>query len=66
MHDNDPKHTSALIKDWLVKQHMKTLPWPSYFSDLNSIAHLWDELERKLKKRQPKNRQELGDVLMEE
>ena len=26
MHDNDPKHTSALVKDWLVKQHMKTLP----------------------------------------
>ena len=28
MHDNDPKHTSALVKDWLVKQHMKTLSWP--------------------------------------
>ena len=30
MHDYDPKHTSALVKDWLVKQHMKTLPWPLY------------------------------------
>ena len=20
-HDNDPKHTSTLVKDWLVKQH---------------------------------------------
>ena len=45
---------------------MKTLPWPSYASDLNPIEHLWDELERRLKKRQPKNRQELGSLLMEE
>ena len=66
MHDNDPKHTSALVKDWLIKQHMKTLPWPSYFTDLNPVEHLWDELERKLKKRQPIKRQELGNLLIEE
>ena len=66
MHDNDPKHTSVLIKDWLVKQHMKTLPWPSYSPDANLAEHLWNELERRLKKRQPKNRQQLGNLLMEE
>ena len=66
MHDNDPKHTSALIKDWLIKQHMETLAWPSCFPNLNPVEHLWDELERRLKKRQPKNRQELGNILIEE
>ena len=66
MHDNDPKHTSVLVKDWLVKQHMKTLPWPSYSPDLNLVEQLWDELERRLKKCQPKNRQQLGNLLMEE
>ena len=30
IYDNDLKYTSALVKDRLVKQHMKTLPWPSY------------------------------------
>ena len=30
MYDNDLKHTSALVKDWLIKQYMKTLPWSSY------------------------------------
>ena len=39
MHDNDPKHTSVLAKDWLVKQHMKTLRWPSYSPDANLAEH---------------------------
>ena len=65
-HDNDPKHTSALVKDWLIKQNMKILSWSSYFPDLNPVEHLWDELERRLKKCQPKNRQELGNLLMEQ
>ena len=25
MHDNDPKHTSRLIKDWLNRQTIETL-----------------------------------------
>ena len=66
MHDNDPKRTSDLGKDWLVKQHMKTLLWSSYSSDLNPVEHVRDKLERRLKKRQPKNRQELGNLPMEE
>ena len=49
IHDTDPKHTSALVKDWLVKQRMKTLPWLSYPSYLNPVEHLWDELERRIK-----------------
>ena len=55
-----------MVKDWLVKQHMKTLLWPLYFTDLNHVEHVWDELERKLKKRQPIKRQELGNLLIEE
>ena len=67
MHDNDPKHTLVLVKDWLVKQHMKTLSWPlSYFPDLNPVEHLWDKVERRPKKRQPKNRQESINLLIKE
>ena len=66
MHDNVTKHTSTLVKNWLVKQSIRTLPWPSYSPELNPFEHLWDESERRLKKRQPKNRQELGNLLMEE
>ena len=45
---------------------MTTLAWSSYFIDLNPVEHLRDELERKLKKRQPIKRQELGNLLIEE
>ena len=66
MHDNDPKHTSNLVKDWLKRTNSQTLPWPPYSSDLNLIENLWDELERKLKKHQSKNKQGLEALLKQE
>ena len=59
MHDNDPKHTSGLVKDWLKQKTIQTLSWPSFSPDLNPIENLWDELERRVKKHQPKNLPEL-------
>ena len=66
MHDNDPEHTSVLVKDCLVKQHKTILLWLSFSPDLNPVEHLWNKLGRRLKKRQSRNRQELGNLLMEE
>ena len=66
MHDNDPKHTSVLIKDWLKEQKISTLSWPLSSSDLNPIEHLWDELERRVKKHQLKNIQQLQVLLKDE
>ena len=43
-HDNDPKHTSGLIKDWLKRKRIQTLHWLPYSSDVNPIQKLWDEL----------------------
>ena len=64
MHDNDPKHTSGLIKDWLKRKTIQTLPWPPYSSDFNPIENLWDELERRVKKHQPKNITQLELLLI--
>ena len=66
MHDNDRKHTSGLVKDWLKQKAIQTLPWPSFSPDLNPIENLWDELERRVKKHQSKNLQELELQLTQE
>ncbi|CAF1233788.1 unnamed protein product [Didymodactylos carnosus] len=66
MHDNDPKHTLALVRSWLRNNGVRVLQWPSSSPDLNPIEHLWDVLEDRVKKRQPKNKAELALHLVEE
>ena len=63
MHDSDPKHTFKLIKDWLKEKRIKTLVLPSYPLDFNLIENLCDELKRRVKKHQPKNKQKLESLL---
>ena len=63
-HDNDPKHTAGIVKDWLKENNVETLNWPPFSPDLNPIEHLWDELERRMKKHQPRNKDELKQALL--
>lgn len=64
-HDNDPKHRAAVVTNWLNRNEMHRLNWPSFSPDMNPIEHLWDEVERRLKKKQPKNKNELKECLTE-
>lgn len=65
-HDNDPKHTAGVVKDWLKENKIETLKWPAFSPDLNPIEHLWEELERRMKKNHPSNREELKEMLLKE
>ena len=67
-HDNARPHTARFIQDFLRQQGINVLPWPSKSPDLNVIEHLWDELGRRVRRRQnvPQNVRQLAIALQQE
>ncbi|EIE79985.1 hypothetical protein RO3G_04690 [Rhizopus delemar RA 99-880] len=46
--DNDPKHTSKVVKEWISQQPLEALEWPPQSPDLSPIEHMWAHLKREL------------------
>ncbi|KAK3543408.1 hypothetical protein QTP70_020436 [Hemibagrus guttatus] len=64
--DNDPKHTCKSTSEWLKKNKMKTLEWPSQSPDLNPIEMLWHDLKKVVHARKPSNVAELQQFCKDE
>ena len=39
-HENDPKHTAHIVKNYLINQQIEMLEWPTQSLDLNRIQNL--------------------------
>ena len=67
-HDNARPHTARLTQDFLRQEGINVLPWPSKSPDLNVIEHLWDELGRRVRRRQqtPQTLRQLSTALQQE
>jgi transposase len=47
-HDNDPKHTASIVKEWLANQPFEVLKWPAQSPDINPIENMWALLKLRL------------------
>jgi hypothetical protein len=66
--DGARAHTARLTMNFLEQEDIDVLPWCARSPDLSPIEHLWDELGRRVSRRDnpPVNRQTLIAALQEE
>ncbi|CAH2099189.1 unnamed protein product [Euphydryas editha] len=65
-HDNDPKHASRHVKNFIQSQKVRLLDWPSQSPDLNPIEHLWQDLKLRVGTKNYANKTELWSHLQRE
>jgi len=65
--DNARPHVARVVREFLEENEVYALPWPANSPDLNPIEHVWDEMERRLRRlpRQPTSLQELRVSLVQ-
>uniref|UniRef100_A0A0K8W065 Transposable element Tc1 transposase n=1 Tax=Bactrocera latifrons TaxID=174628 RepID=A0A0K8W065_BACLA len=62
--DNDPKHTSKVVKDWLLEEQVCVMRWPAQSPDINPIENLWEIVNRQINREQVHgNKNKLFDAL---
>lgn len=64
--DNDPKHTARLVREWMIHNVRQQLHTPPQSPDVNPIEHLWEELKRRVRKHQVRNKEDLKNRIRQE
>lgn len=64
--DNARPHTARIINEFFDDHDVRVLPWPSVSPDLSPIEHVWDEMERRLRRlpQQPSTLRQLRIALL--
>lgn len=65
-HDGARPHSARVTREFLDDEEVQVLNWVPYSPDFNPIEHLWDELGRRVARREPHTRRELIRMLQEE
>jgi hypothetical protein len=63
--DNDPKRTTRLCKGYLAKESdgvLHQMTWLPLSPNLNPIEMVWDELDRRVKEKQPTSAQHMWEL----
>lgn len=63
LQDNDPKHTSILVQQWLFTHGVTVVEFPSYSPDLNCLENLWFDLAERVEKHNAQTMDELQDAI---
>ncbi len=45
-HDNALPHVARICTQFLEAENIPVLAWPTYLTDISSIAHVWDAMDR--------------------
>ena len=61
--DNDPKHTSKVVKQWFKDKNKTIIEWPAQSSDLNPIENLWEIIDYKIERVNVKTSEELFEQI---
>ena len=64
---NPRVHSARFTHDFLYRNIIVTMDWPTLSPELNPIKHLWDEIERRIDRRYvlPATVQKLTDAVLD-